>query len=76
MIFAQFLVDRGGGNRPVLLSQRQSIELDMAEAQHTELKCLMLRIETFDFYVVPWHSGPTLGKMPDGPKFFEPLEEV
>ena len=22
------------------------------------------------------HSGPTLGKMPDGPKFFEPLEEV
>ena len=22
------------------------------------------------------HSGPTLGKMPDGPKIFEPLEEV
>ena len=26
--------------------------------------------------VVPVHSGPTLGKMPDGPKIFEPLEEV
>ena len=24
----------------------------------------------------PLHSGPTLGKMPDGPKNFEPLEEV
>ena len=22
------------------------------------------------------HSGPALGKMPDGPKKFEPLEEV
>ena len=22
------------------------------------------------------HSGPALGKMPDGPKNFEPLEEV
>ena len=39
-------------------------------------KWQLVRDKKHFIFFTPVHSGPTLGKMPDGLKFFELLEEV